>query len=60
MLKTFVSILISELLELASRRLQEYFRLKRLAKENNEEAKRIVEEKDPVKRSERMRDFLSS
>lgn len=59
MLKMFLSILISELLELASRRLQEYFHFKKLAKENDEKVLKIMQIQDAQSRADALRDLLS-
>ena len=60
MLDIIVKIMIQELFAAVNKAVADYFKWKKKAKENKEEAKEIVSEKDPQVRAQRMRDFLSS
>lgn len=60
MLNYLVKILIQEIISAATKAVADYFFWKKKAKQNKVEAKEVVSEKDPVKRAQRMRDFLSS
>jgi len=60
MVNYLIKILIQEIISAVTKAVTDYFKWKAKAKENQETAKDIVSEKDPQKRAERMRDFLSS
>ena len=57
---TILKILIQEVISRVVSAISDYFKWKKIAKENKDEAKEITREKDPVKRAQRMRDFLNS
>lgn len=59
MLNTIVKILLTELIKAVSKAVSDWFKWKQKAKENQDEAKDIIKEKDPQVRANRMRDFLN-
>jgi len=60
MLDIIVKIMIQEIFAAVKKAVADHFKWKKKAKENKEEAKEIVSEKDPQVRAQRMRDFLTS
>ena len=59
MWNTILAILIRELIEAVSKAVSDYFKWKRVAKENKEEANEISRIPDAKERAARMRDFLN-